>query len=106
MKFRKKSVVIEAEQWLGPECLGKIEGVRVATEKEIGDHISIWTRTKMPLPGKSLEIDYGKLYFVIETLEGLHFVTVGDWVITGITGERYPCKPEIFAATYEPVETP
>jgi hypothetical protein len=39
----------------------------------------------------------------IDTLEGGHIVCVGDWVITGIAGERYPCKPAIFEATYEPV---
>lgn len=38
----------------------------------------------------------------IDTLEGGHNVCPGDWIITGVKGERYPCKPEIFAATYEP----
>jgi hypothetical protein len=38
------------------------------------------------------------------TLEGGHVVTPGDWIITGIKGEHYPCKPDIFAATYEPAE--
>lgn len=37
----------------------------------------------------------------IETLEGGHIVCPGDWIITGVHGEFYPCKPEIFAATYE-----
>jgi hypothetical protein len=106
MKFRKKPVVIEAEQWLGAESLGKVEGVREATEKEIGDNISLFTRTKPPEHGKPLEIDYTRRYFVIETLEGLHFVSVGDWVITGVKGERYPCKPDIFEATYERVDEP
>jgi hypothetical protein len=40
----------------------------------------------------------------IKTLEGVMFVSDGDWVITGVQGERYPCKPDIFAATYEAVE--
>ena len=39
----------------------------------------------------------------IDTLEGGHIVCPGDWVITGVKGERYPCKPDIFEATYEPV---
>lgn len=39
----------------------------------------------------------------IDTLEGVHIVCPGDWVITGIKGERYPCKPDIFAATYDVV---
>ena len=40
----------------------------------------------------------------IDTLEGGYTVCPGDWIITGIAGERYPCKPGIFDATYEPVE--
>ncbi len=40
----------------------------------------------------------------IETLEGGHIVCPGDWIITGVQGERYPCKPDIFQATYEAVE--
>ena len=40
---------------------------------------------------------------LIETLEGTMRAEVGDWIITGVKGERYPCKPDIFAATYEPV---
>lgn len=40
----------------------------------------------------------------IDTLEGGHTVCPGDWIITGVKGERYPCKPDIFAATYEPTE--
>ena len=42
----------------------------------------------------------------IETLEGRMRVSPGDWIITGVQGEHYPCKPDIFAATYEPVEAP
>jgi len=38
----------------------------------------------------------------IETLEGGHTVCPGDWIITGVQGERYPCKPDIFEKTYEP----
>jgi hypothetical protein len=40
----------------------------------------------------------------INTLEGKHFISPGDYIITGIKGERYPCKPDIFHATYEPVD--
>jgi hypothetical protein len=40
----------------------------------------------------------------IETLEGGHIVCPGDYIITGIKGEHYPCKPDIFEATYEKVE--
>jgi len=40
----------------------------------------------------------------IDTLEGGHTVCPGDWIIKGVQGEYYPCKPDIFAATYDPVE--
>lgn len=40
----------------------------------------------------------------ISTLEGTMLANPGDWIITGVKGERYPCKPDIFAATYEQVE--
>ncbi len=41
--------------------------------------------------------------FDIETLEGVHHASVGDWIITGVKGEKYPCKPDIFEKTYEKV---
>lgn len=40
----------------------------------------------------------------IDTLEGKMHASPGDWIITGLRGEKYPCKPDIFAKTYEPVE--
>jgi len=40
----------------------------------------------------------------IETLEGIMIASPGDWIITGINGERYPCKPDIFEKTYEKIE--
>ena len=42
-------------------------------------------------------------YIIIHTLEGDHKATLGDWIICGVKGEFYPCKPDIFEATYEPV---
>ncbi len=44
--------------------------------------------------------------FSIDTLEGKHEVTPGDWIITGVKGERYPCKPDIFEMTYEVADKP
>lgn len=41
---------------------------------------------------------------IIETLEGPLKASPGDWIITGIRGEKYPCKPDIFKKTYEPVD--
>lgn len=78
MKFRKKPVVIDAVQWF----------------KE-GDH---------PAVGISRYTQVTRRLGVIQTLEGEMVVTPGDWIITGVKGEVYPCKPDIFEATYEPVK--
>jgi len=76
--FRKKPVVVEAVQFWRP-----------------GDHPAVEATDKSPTG------------YAIKTLEnqetGQH-VSPGDWIITGVEGEHYPCKPDIFAATYEPVE--
>lgn len=80
MKFRKKPVVIEAIRYTGSN------GLEVATFcKGIGLHTF----------GDSL---------VIPTLEGDHRADVGDWIIRGVAGEYYPCKPDIFDQTYEEVQ--
>ena len=81
MKYRKKPIVIEATQWHGygegPHDLGVVP-----------------YQVKEGQPAT----DAGW----IDTLEGGHIVTPGDWIITGVEGERYPCKPSIFEATYDP----
>ena len=97
MKFRKKPVVIEAEQYLGPEFVRDPE-VPPAVPPGVG-----WMpTTTVGARGGAWVV----LVPVIETLEGRMRVTPGDWIITGIQGERYPCKPDIFEATYEPVDNP
>jgi hypothetical protein len=83
MKFRKKPVVIDAEQFLPME--NKIPSGIYSSE-----HAD---------PRKHPFADW-----MINTLEGPLRVSDGDWIITGVKGEKYPCKPDIFAATYEPVE--
>ena len=89
MKFRKKPVVIEASQWL-----------------KMGDHPAVeqfpWGRAITKAEGYP---DYHPLdRGIIQTLEGDHEVCPGDWIITGVKGEHYPCKPDIFEMTYEAVE--
>ncbi len=80
MKFRKKPVVIEAIMWTGTNW----------------DDIYIFS-------------PYGITHvmltdaLVIDTLEGKMCAQKGDWIIKGVKGEFYPCKPDIFEATYEPV---
>lgn len=83
-KFRKKPVAIEAEQFLASvESFDKIKKMGLRNFKP------------GPMGGNS---------FKIPTLEGDMNVSEGDWVIKGVNGEFYPCKPDIFEKTYEPVE--
>ena len=79
-KFRKKPVVIEAVQWTGE--------MTPDLEAHFGND----------------PINLTPSGLVIKTLEGFHDASVGDWIIRGIKGELYPCKPDIFEATYEPVD--
>jgi hypothetical protein len=84
-QYRKKPVVITAQQFdqdkkyrLAPEFAAVI----CAHGEPIGGHFGGWH---------------------IDTLEGKMHVSDGDWIIKGVQGEFYPCKPDIFEATYEPV---
>ena len=83
MKFKKKPVVIDAEQYMGNN------------EYEIQDF------TKGQLIVGFTE---GQIIVTIPTLEGNHTVSIGDWIIKGVKGEFYPCKPDIFDMTYEKVK--
>jgi hypothetical protein len=82
-KFRKKPVVIEAVQWDG----------KFTTLEPIMDGVRGTTVLGQSFTDDALEI---------ETLEGTMRAEIGDWIIRGVKGELYPCKPDIFAATYEP----
>lgn len=55
------------------------------------------------LPASGVSIDPGTGFMLIATLEGVMQVKPDDWIIRGVQGEFYPCKPDIFKATYEPV---
>jgi len=83
-QYRKKPVVIEATQWLG--------------SAQSFDEILAMGPIKWK-PGKM-----GTDTFFIKTLEGWHIASKGDWIIKGVKGEFYPCKPDIFEMTYEAVE--
>ena len=52
---------------------------------------------KLPIPITAFQTDKE---MTIHTLEGDHHASIGDWIITGVKGEQYPCKPDIFAKTY------
>jgi hypothetical protein len=56
-------------------------------------------RKKTPVTAYRYE---GRVPLIIHTLEGDMTAEPGDWIITGVEGEQYPCKPDIFEATYEP----
>jgi len=101
-QYRKKPVVIEATQWFkngdhpddgcATSVGGNNEGKVVRYFRRPGAH------------GDHTCSKCGNLidqHGWIDTLEGGHIVCPGDWIITGVKGERYPCKPDIFEATYE-----
>jgi hypothetical protein len=76
MRYRKLPVEIEAVQYLGDKLIPGI-----------------------------CECDSASVIHC-HTLEGFHVVSHGDWIITGVKGEKYPCKPDIFDMTYEPADQP
>lgn len=78
MKYRKKPIVIEATQWFND-----------------GDHPDVYPAPESPT---------GWGIYTLENTRLKHEVTPGDWIITGVAGDVYPCKDVIFAATYEPAE--
>lgn len=88
MKYRKKPIVIEAEQWFSDK---EIDGVQ--KNREDGSFLTYFD-----------ELGVLNQAAFIETLEGKMLVKQGDWIITGIEGEKYPCKPDIFEKTYEPFQ--
>lgn len=78
MKYRKKPVVVEAVQWTGENRAEMCEFI----DPEVFEIIP-------------------RVGLVIHTLEGDHHASPGDYIIKGVNGEFYPCKPDIFAKTYE-----
>ncbi len=110
MKFRKRPVVIEATQWFKngdhPEDNLPPNDKILNGERFEGSVVRYYRTPAMDgqTPCKHCSVkmhDHGW----IDTLEGGHIVCPGDWIITGVKGERYPCKPDIFEATYEDAET-
>jgi hypothetical protein len=91
-KYRKRPVVIEAIQWDGLNLQEIKDFVGESLEYDIRD--VAWQAGKAP-PQVSMKI---------KTLEGDHTASAGDYIIKGIAGEFYPCKPDIFEMTYEAIE--
>jgi hypothetical protein len=87
-KFRKKTVVIEAVQ---------------LREDTVGDcYVFLDVAGKGNFPETGFGIDPADGQFKITALEGVEVADIGDWIIKGVNGEFYPCKPDIFEKTYEP----
>lgn len=93
-KYKKKPVVIEAVCWTG------------RNHREMWDFLEGKPDEYIQVSGENFYIDHGKAKggLVIKTLEGEHIASIGDWIIKVVQGEFYPCKPDIFEATYEKVE--
>lgn len=84
-RYRKKPVEIEAFPFSYVKCMPYVEWFEKAKENEI------------------VFFDDVSKKWCIKTLEGNHTISEGDFVIQGVNGELYPCKPDIFEKTYEPV---
>ena len=105
-KYRKKPVVIEAEQWF------RVEGDNMRMHGRLPEDIPIYLLNvgyyRTPeLDGQNKCKHCGVImhnHGWVDTLEGGHIVCPGDWIIKGVKGEFYPCKPDIFEATYEEVK--
>lgn len=97
MKFRKKPVVIEAFQLTEKTRVDNSEWPQWAHEAWQKDRDEVGSLSPQ-FPGE------GDGLLLIHTLEGRMLVEFGDWIIQGVKGKLYPCKPDIFEATYERVE--
>ncbi len=92
LKYRKKPIVIEAFQMTEARCKDRSEWPNWLQEARNKD------------AHKRGAIYYENGRFRIQTLEGIHIVDWDDFIIQGVNGEIYPCKPDIFEATYDAVE--
>lgn len=119
--FRKKPVVVDANLWFknGDHPLDYAkpvqgyEGSNPITYSPLHQRLNDWSgqvvkRYRTPdIDGQTPCKHCGRPmhdHGWIETLEGGHIVCPGDWIITGVKGEHYPCKADIFNATYEPAD--
>lgn len=96
LRFRKRPVVIEAFQMTVERRRNNSEWpewLHAAWNELAGQPGAVWC-SDYPHSDGTDEL-------IIGTLEGNHRVSFGDWIIRGVQGELYPCKPDIFAATYE-----
>ena len=106
-KFRKKPVVVEATRWFKNGDHPQDNSCPISPENPALSEGEIVRRYRNPDKPGDTRCICGKPMHVhgwIDTLEGGHIVCPGDWLITGIKGEYYPCKDDIFRKTYDPEE--
>lgn len=96
-RFRKKPVEIEAVQWDGDRFIGPVPEWLARAVLTAGPEAAGFVSCPGAIWRAGAELH-------VDTLEGLMTARAGDWIIRGVAGEVYPCKPEIFAANYEAVE--
>lgn len=97
MKYRKKPVVVDAIQYMIVEEIQ----CKYGTHKESNSMDVAVFMNKGPM---GVHFDSKGEYINIETLEGTMRADIGDYIIKGVNGEFYPCKPDIFEKTYEAVD--
>lgn len=98
MKFRKKPVVIEAMQLTGSN------EDYYAVYDWVKSHVGSFNPLSQFVPKRGISIDPATGFVLIATLEGVMQAQPEDWIIQGVHGEFYPCKPDIFKQTYEPID--
>ena len=101
--FRKRPVVIEARQLAG--ATSDVHGVYQWIESHTSGSFEPLAVLggDVPAPKSGVSIDPGTGELLIATLEGVMRASIGDWIIRGVAGEFYPCRGDIFEATYEGV---
>lgn len=99
-RFRKRPVVIEAEQFDGTVD----DATRIIRWMLSGGGYARYHEPGERIPGPGRGVTTLPAYLAIDTLEGTMRAEPGDWIIRGVQGEHYPCKPAIFEATYEEVQ--
>lgn len=108
MKVRKKPVVVEADKWLRNGDHPKDESTWIfKKEKKFLSEGKVVRRFRHPKVSGARTCDHCTMEYDahgwIDTLEGGHVVCPGDFIITGVKNEYYPCKPDIFEMTYEKI---
>jgi len=109
VKYRKKPVVIEATQWFKngdhpDDACYYVDDKSPDRFLSEGKVVRYYRRPDDPGSRPCAHCErVMHVHGWIDTTEGGHIVCPGDWVITGVKGEKYPCKPDIFAMTYEAV---